>query len=68
MSVVKLSEFIKNLKLTAKQEKIRFTVDEKKYLKPAQWVDISKLKSLKYIGSEPVFADIMKNYKKESNI
>ena len=53
---------------TAKQEKIRFTVDEKKYLKPAQWVDISKLKSLKYIGSESVFADIMKNYKKESNI
>ena len=48
---------------TNAQEKIHLTKDEKKYLNPAEWIDISKLKSLKYIGTEPVFADIVKNYK-----
>ena len=47
---------------TAAQAKVHFTADEKKYLKPAHWVEISKLKSLNYIGSEPIFKDIIKNF------
>ena len=47
---------------TATQAKVHFTADEKKYLKPAHWVEISKLKSLNYIGSEPIFKDIIKNF------
>lgn len=46
---------------TTTQAKAHFTADEKKYLKPAQWVEISKLKFSKYIGSEPIFKDIIKN-------
>lgn len=47
----------------AAPSKVLLTADEKKYLKPAQWIDVSKLKSLKYIGTEPVFKDIIKNFK-----
>ncbi len=44
-------------------EQPAFTADEQKYLKPAEWHNISELKNLKYIGTEPLFdliADICK--------
>ncbi len=39
-----------------------FTADEQKYLKPAQWHNISELKDLEYIGTEPLFDLIAKTF------
>lgn len=47
-----------------KAEQVHFTPDEQKYLKPAEWKPVSELESLEYIGAEPVFADIINEFKK----
>ncbi len=36
-----------------------FTEDEKSYLQPAQWFPINELENMKYVGSEPVFDEIL---------